>query len=292
MTIKAGDKMPEGTFTRMTGDGPQKMTTDQLFAGKTVVLFSVPGAFTPTCDAKHLPGFVELAGQIKAKGVDTIACTAVNDVFVMNAWGKDQQVGDDVMMLADGNGEFTKAVGLEMDGSGFGMGMRSKRYSMIVEDGVVKSLNVEQGETERRRPTLAAAVKGVELLLGQFQADADEELAAFPFGQHQVLGDRVDQALELYLRSSSASAGNVWTAVDTDRIFLIPAVRLAEARWVGGGPTWFYLFKWASTALGSSIMLPNSRGLNSPAMPRSMNCRAAIPVSSMTSSPTATLRSR
>ena len=105
MTIKAGDKMPEGSFTHMTKDGPQKMTTEQLFAGKTVVFFSVPGAFTPTCDAKHLPGFVELADKIKAKGVDTIACTAVNDVFVMNAWGKHGGVGDKILMLADGNGD-------------------------------------------------------------------------------------------------------------------------------------------------------------------------------------------
>src|SRR6204780_574038 len=130
MTIKAGDKMPEGAFTRMTQDGPQKMTTEQLFAGKTVVLFSVPGAFTPTCDAKHLPGFVELADQIKAKGVDTIACTAVNDVFVMNAWGKHGGVGDKIMMLADGNGSYVKGLGLEMDGSKFGMGTRGQRFAM------------------------------------------------------------------------------------------------------------------------------------------------------------------
>jgi peroxiredoxin len=115
MTIKAGDKMPEGKFTRMSKDGPQKLTTDELFKGKTVVLFSVPGAFTPTCDAKHLPGFVELADKIKAKGVDTIACTAVNDVFVMNAWGKSGGVGDKILMLADGNGEYAKALGLELN---------------------------------------------------------------------------------------------------------------------------------------------------------------------------------
>src|SRR5258708_8170167 len=121
MTIKAGDKMPEGAFTRMTGEGPQKITTEQLFAGKTVVLFSVPGAFTPTCDAKHLPGFVEMADQIKAKGVDTIACTAVNDVFVMNAWGKHGGVGDKILMLADGNGTYLKALGLDMDASQFRM---------------------------------------------------------------------------------------------------------------------------------------------------------------------------
>jgi peroxiredoxin len=143
MTIKAGDKMPEGSFTRMTKDGPQKITTDELFNGKTVVLFSVPGAFTPTCDAKHLPGFVELADQIKAKGVDTIACTAVNDVFVMNAWGKHGNVGDKIMMLADGNGTYVKALDLEMDGSKFGMGTRGKRFAVIVKNGVASAVNVE-----------------------------------------------------------------------------------------------------------------------------------------------------
>src|ERR1700736_2355559 len=115
MTIKAGDKMPEGTFTQMTGDGPKKITTDQLFAGKTVVLFSVPGAFTPTCDAKHLPGFAELAAQIKAKVVDPVAGTAVIDVFVMNARGKQAGVGDKILMLADGTGTYAKALGVEMD---------------------------------------------------------------------------------------------------------------------------------------------------------------------------------
>ncbi|HEX3913536.1 MAG TPA: peroxiredoxin [Steroidobacteraceae bacterium] len=143
MTIKAGDKMPDGAFTRMTKDGPQKMTTEQLFGAKTVVLFSVPGAFTPTCDAKHLPGFVELADQIKAKGVDTIACTAVNDVFVMNAWGKHGAVGDKILMLADGNGAYVKALGLEMDGTKFGMGMRGQRFAIIVKNGVATQVLVE-----------------------------------------------------------------------------------------------------------------------------------------------------
>ena len=121
MTIKVGDKMPVGTFKTMTKDGPQNLTTDQLFAGKTVVLFSVPGAFTPTCDARHLPGFVEKAGAIKARGVDTIACMAVNDVFVMNAWGKHANVGDGVLMLADGNAEYARVLGLELNASGFGI---------------------------------------------------------------------------------------------------------------------------------------------------------------------------
>ena len=114
----------------------QDITTDQLFKGKTVVLFSVPGAFTPTCDAKHLPGFVRQAGAIKAKGVDTIACMAVNDVFVMDAWGKHSNVGDNVLMLADGNGDYAKALGLEMDGRGFGMGTRGQRFALVVKDGV------------------------------------------------------------------------------------------------------------------------------------------------------------
>src|ERR1700756_617304 len=130
MTIKAGDKMPAGTFKTKTKDGIQDVTTDQLFKGKTVVLFSVPGAFTPTCDAKHLPGFVQLADQIRAKGVDTIACMAVNDVFVMSAWGKAQGVGDKVLMLADGNGEYSKALGLELDASGFGMGTGGQRFAV------------------------------------------------------------------------------------------------------------------------------------------------------------------
>jgi len=143
MTIKAGEKMPEGKFTRMTKDGPQKLTTDELFKGKTVVLFSVPGAFTPTCDAKHLPGFVQLADQIKAKGADTIACTAVNDVFVMNAWGKSAGVGDKILMLADGNGEYAKALGLELNASGFGMGMRGQRFTILVKNGVATQVHVE-----------------------------------------------------------------------------------------------------------------------------------------------------
>lgn len=143
MTIKVGDKLPAGTFKVMSKDGPQNLTTDQLFKGKTVVLFSVPGAFTPTCDAKHLPGFVEQAAAIKAKGVDTIACTAVNDVFVMNAWGKAGNAGERVLMLADGNGDYVRALGLELDASGFGMGQRGKRFALIAKDGVVTHLNVE-----------------------------------------------------------------------------------------------------------------------------------------------------
>jgi peroxiredoxin len=143
MTIKVGDRLPDATFKVMKDGKPADLTTTELTKGRKVALFAVPGAFTPTCSVKHLPGYKEKAAELRAKGVDTIACVSVNDVFVMNAWGKDQQVGDDVVMLADGNGAFAKAVGLEMDGTGFGMGSRSKRYSMIVEDGVVKQLNVE-----------------------------------------------------------------------------------------------------------------------------------------------------
>jgi len=145
MTVKVGDTVPSATFTTFGQNGPEPITTDELFKGKTVALFAVPGAFTPTCSAKHVPGFKAHAAEIKAKGVDTIACLSVNDVFVMKAWGENQGVGDDILMLADGNGDFTRAVGLELDGSRFGMGRRSQRYSVIVKDGVITELNVEQG---------------------------------------------------------------------------------------------------------------------------------------------------
>ena len=143
MAIKAGERMPAGKFKRMTKEGPKDLTTDELFKGKTVVLFSVPGAFTPTCDAKHLPGFVQLADQLHARGVDTIACMAVNDVFVMNAWGKASNVGDKVLMLADGNGEYARKLGLELDGTRHGMGMRGQRFALIVRDGVASAVEVE-----------------------------------------------------------------------------------------------------------------------------------------------------
>lgn len=145
MTIKVGDKLPSVTITEATADGPKPVTTDAFFAGKKVALFALPGAFTPTCSAKHVPGFKQLATQIKGKGVDVIACLSVNDAFVMRAWGEDQAVGDDIVMLADGGAEFTDAVGLAFDASRFGMGKRSQRYSMIVDDGVVKELNLEEG---------------------------------------------------------------------------------------------------------------------------------------------------
>jgi peroxiredoxin len=143
MAIKVGDRMPEGTLGIMTKDGPGTISTDELFKGKKVVLFAVPGAFTPTCSMNHLPGYVKNAAAIKAKGVDTIACMSVNDTFVMDAWARDRQVGDSVLMLADGNGTYTKALGLELDASGFGMGQRSQRFAVVVEDGVVRQLYVE-----------------------------------------------------------------------------------------------------------------------------------------------------
>jgi peroxiredoxin len=145
MTIAKGDKLPDVTLVKATADGPQKVQSGEYFKGKKVALFSVPGAFTPTCSAKHLPGFKQLAGEIKGKGVDVIACLSVNDAFVMRAWAEDQAVGDDIAMLADGGAAFTDAVGLSFDASRFGMGKRSQRYSMIVDDGVVKELNIEQG---------------------------------------------------------------------------------------------------------------------------------------------------
>jgi peroxiredoxin len=159
MAIKVGDKMPAGTLTIMSKDGPKPISTDELFGGKKVALFAVPGAFTPTCSAKHLPGFVEKAADLKKKGVSTIACLAVNDPFVMDAWGKNQNVGEKVMMLADGSADYTKKLGLELDLAARGLGTRSKRYSMLVDNGVVKQLNLEEGG--------AYAVSDANTLLGQ-----------------------------------------------------------------------------------------------------------------------------
>jgi glutaredoxin/glutathione-dependent peroxiredoxin len=144
MTIKTGERLPAANFSTMTGDGQQKLSSDVIFAGRKVVLFAVPGAFTPTCSMNHLPGFLRHLDEIKAKGVDTVACTSVNDVHVMAAWAKASGAEGKVMMLADGNGDFARAVGLEKDLSAAGMGLRSSRYSMIVEDGVVTALNVEE----------------------------------------------------------------------------------------------------------------------------------------------------
>ena len=142
MTISKGDRIPDVTLVKATETGPEKVQSGDYFAGTKVALFSVPGAFTPTCSAKHLPGFVEKAGELKAKGVDEIVATAVNDAFVLGAWNK-ASGSSDITMLADGNGELAEALGLTMDGSGFGMGKRAQRYSMIVDDGVVTELNVE-----------------------------------------------------------------------------------------------------------------------------------------------------
>ncbi len=158
MTIQAGDKMPSGVFGVMTDAGPGAMSTDELFAGKKVVLVSVPGAFTPTCSASHLPGFVKQADALLAKGVDSIACMSVNDVFVMHAWGADQNVGDKVIMLADGNGEYAKALELEIDGTAFGMGTRAQRFAMIVDDGTATHVAVEapgQFEVSKAESVLA-----------------------------------------------------------------------------------------------------------------------------------------
>ncbi len=144
MSIQAGDKVPACTLKTMGDQGPTDITTDDIFSGKKVVLFAVPGAFTPGCSMTHMPGYVVNADKIKAKGVDTIACMSVNDAFVMGAWGKDQNA-EEILMLADGNGEFTSLLGLELDGSGFGLGTRSQRFAMVVEDGTVTHLNVEPG---------------------------------------------------------------------------------------------------------------------------------------------------
>lgn len=143
MTIQVGDRLPQATFRVMTPDGPAAKTTDDIFKGRKVVLIAVPGAFTPTCHRNHLPGYVGKAADFKAKGIDAVAVTAVNDVFVMDAWAKASDAGQTIEFLSDGNGDFARAIGLTMDGSGFGLGTRSQRYSMVVDDGVVKSLNVE-----------------------------------------------------------------------------------------------------------------------------------------------------
>ena len=160
MTIQVGDKLPQATFRVMTADGPAPKTTDDLFKGRKVVFFAVPGAFTPTCHKNHLPGYLDKAGEIKAKGVDAILVTSTNDVFVLDAWAKATAAAGVIEFLSDGNADFAKEIGLSMDGSGFGMGTRSRRYSMLVEDGVVKSLNVEEAAGK-------ADLSGAETMLGQ-----------------------------------------------------------------------------------------------------------------------------
>src|SRR5690242_5428799 len=143
MSIKVGDRLPEASFVTMTAEGPAKRSVSELFNRRRVVLFAVPGAFTPTCHQKHMPGFVAQAAAFKARGIDTIACVAVNDIHVLTAWAKASGAEDKVVFLADGNGEFTKAIGMELDASGFGMGLRSKRYAMLVEDQVVNAIHLE-----------------------------------------------------------------------------------------------------------------------------------------------------
>ncbi|MGO4172214.1 peroxiredoxin [Bosea sp. TAF32] len=160
MTIQVGDKLPQATFRIMTVDGPAAKTTEDLFKGRKVVLFAVPGAFTPTCHKNHLPGYLAKADEIKAKGVDAILVTSTNDVFVLDAWSKATGGAGVIEFLSDGNADFATEIGLSMDGSGFGMGTRSRRYSMLVEDGVVKSLNVEEAAGK-------ADASGAETMLGQ-----------------------------------------------------------------------------------------------------------------------------
>ena len=160
MTIKEGDKLPEVTLHHMTENGPTPITTSELFSGKKSVLFAVPGAFTPGCSMQHLPGFVSNSDEILSKGVDQIVCLSVNDAFVMDAWGKDKGTGDKILMLGDGNGDFTKAAGLTMDGSGFGLGSRSLRYSMIIDDNSITKLNLESNPGE-------IAESSAESILGQ-----------------------------------------------------------------------------------------------------------------------------
>lgn len=159
MTIKVGDKIPSATLYRLGENGPEAVTTDELCSGKKVVLFGLPGAFTPTCSAKHVPGFLQNADALAAKGVDTVACVSVNDAFVMGAWAKDQGTGDKVQMLGDGSADLTKAMGIELDLTGRGLGVRSRRFSMLLDDGVVKQLNLEEGG--------ALEISGAETILGQ-----------------------------------------------------------------------------------------------------------------------------
>ena len=158
MSIQVGDRLPQATFRVMTPDGPAARTTDDVFKGRKVVLVAVPGAFTPTCHRNHLPGYIEKAQEIRRKGIDAIAVTAVNDVFVMDAWAKSSGAGEGIEFLADGNGDFARAVGLTMDGAGFGLGTRSQRYAMVVDDGVVTAMNVEDAASK-------AEVSGAENLL-------------------------------------------------------------------------------------------------------------------------------
>ena len=155
MTIKVGDKLPDASFMVMTADGPAKKSTSEVFSGKKVVLFAIPGAFTPTCQQQHVPGFVDRARELTDKGIDVIACTAVNDVFVLTQFAKDTGAAGKILMLADGNGDFAKKLGLDIDLSGFGLGLRSKRYAMLIDNGVVKILNVEDAPPQHDKSSAA-----------------------------------------------------------------------------------------------------------------------------------------
>jgi peroxiredoxin len=161
MTIAVGDRLPDATFMAIGSQGPEKKPSSEIFAGKKVVLFAVPGAFTPTCHLQHLPGFIENADALKAKGVDTIACVSVNDAFVMDAWSDVAGARGKITFLADPDASFTKAVGMDFDGSGFGLGTRSKRYAMLVEDGVVKVLNIEPSPGEAEQSTAQKLLEGL-----------------------------------------------------------------------------------------------------------------------------------
>lgn len=168
MTIKVGDRLPDVTFATMGANGPEKKKTADIFAGKKVALFAVPGAYTPTCHKNHMPGFVDRAGELKSKGIDTIACTAVNDVFVMDSWSKDTGADGKIVMLSDDNAAFAKAIGLDIDlnGPGIGLGVRSKRYAMLVEDGVVKVLNVDEAPPTHDKSSAATLCSMVDRSLG------------------------------------------------------------------------------------------------------------------------------
>ena len=189
MKISEGDKIPQVKLSKATEGGPEPVDTRDFFAGRKVALFAVPGAFTPTCSAKHLPGFAEKAEELKAKGIDEIACISVNDAFVMGAWKK-ADGSEDITMLADGNGEFAEAIGLTMDGSGFGMGKRSQRYSMIVDDGEVRKLNVEQPGDFKEKPVFGLGVLVGELAAGRTGSAGQLDNLFFQgsihFGRHNL----------------------------------------------------------------------------------------------------------
>lgn len=162
MSIKVGDRLPDAKFTVMGPDGPKGMTTAEVFSGKTVALFAVPGAYTPTCHQQHMPGFVQKFDELRSKGIDTVACTAVNDIFVLTQWAKDSKADGRILMLADGSAEFARKIGLDIDLNGAGLGIRSKRYAMVVEDGVVKSLSVEDSPPQHDRSSAAALCARIE----------------------------------------------------------------------------------------------------------------------------------